>query len=85
MFHAQSLLLDFLPLPLPCGAPSLLYSSHQGTHCDPHFGGQSGRVAEQHTLTETGGRWSEESVEVFWFFCHAKAREAPLHMRFQWP
>ena len=48
MFHVQSMLLDFPPLPLPQhGAPSLLFPSHGGTHCDPHLGGQSGRLAEQ--------------------------------------
>ena len=52
MFQAQSLLLDFPPLPLLHGAPSLLFPSHGGNHCDPHLGGQSGRLAEQSPLTE---------------------------------
>ena len=51
MFHAQSSLLDFPPLPLPHGAPSLLFPSHGSTHCDPHLGGQSGRLPERSPLT----------------------------------
>ena len=43
MFHAQSLLPDFPPLPRPQHAPSPLFHSHSGNPCDPHRGGQSGR------------------------------------------
>ena len=32
---------------------------------------------------ETGGRWSEESVEMLWELSHAAAQEAPSLMRFQ--
>ena len=51
MFHAQSPLLDYSPLSLPYGGPSLLLPSHGDIHCDPHLGGQSGRLAEQSPLT----------------------------------
>ena len=51
MFQAQTLLLDFPPLPLPHGAPSPSFPSHGDTHCDPHLGGQSGRLVEQTPLT----------------------------------
>ena len=51
MLHAQSSLLDYPPLPLPHGAPSLLFPSHGDIHCDPRPGRQFGRFAEQSPLT----------------------------------
>ena len=49
MFHAQSSLPDFPPLPQH--APSPLFPSNGGTHCDPHLGGQSGRLDQQRLFT----------------------------------
>ena len=51
MFHAQSSLLDYTPLPLPHGAPSSLLPSRGSIHFDPHHAGQFGRLAEQSTIT----------------------------------
>ena len=51
MFHAQSSLLHFPTLPLPYRVLSLLSPSHGSSHCDPHLGRQSGRLAEQSPLT----------------------------------
>ena len=61
MFHEQSPLLDYPPLPLPHGAPSLLFLSHVDIHCDPLLGGESGRLAEQSHLT---GYEPNDPVEV---------------------
>ena len=47
--HAQSLWPDLTLLPQR--ASSQLFPSHSGNPCDPHIGGQSGRLAEQSSLT----------------------------------
>ena len=50
MFHAQSSVQDYPPLPRPHGTPSLLFPSHgDDIHCDPGLHGQSRRLAE-HTI-----------------------------------
>ena len=43
----------------------------------------SGRCKLIVMAIETGGRWSEESVDVLRELSHAKAQEAPSFMRFQ--
>ena len=72
----RSLLLDFPSLPLPHGALSLLFPLHPGTHCDPHFGGPSGRWAEQSPLAgEPNDRVERVSVRLT-----IPARTSPLRL-----
>ena len=48
MSHAQCTWLDRILLPKPPhSTPSFLYPAHGSIHCDPHHGGQFGRLAEQ--------------------------------------
>ena len=53
------------PLPLPQHTPFLLLPSHSGKPCDPHFAGQSGRLAdEQSPLTPFGQFTCPTTVDV---------------------